>query len=69
MTVIVKAGGAGNGDFFTRAYSRVTHHWYRLHCFANGDLNTTTAQPRMSVDCRTLHTPVARVRYVATTGG
>jgi hypothetical protein len=50
LRVIVDAGGAGDGDFYTRAYSPVTHRSYRVHCFANGDLDDPAYG--MRVDCR-----------------
>lgn len=38
LRVIINAGGAGDGDFYTHAWSPVTLRWYRVHCEANGDL-------------------------------
>jgi hypothetical protein len=49
LRVIVRAGGAGNGWFSTRAYSPVTRRWYRVRCFANGNVYTSRG---ITVDCR-----------------
>jgi hypothetical protein len=48
LRYIIAAGGAGDGDFYTRAYSPVTHKLYYVHCFANGDLYNSVVR----VDCR-----------------
>lgn len=49
LRAIIRTGSAGNGDFSTRAYKRVTGGWYRVRCSANGDLYS---QRGISVDCR-----------------
>lgn len=46
---IIRAGGAGDGDFYTLAYSPVTRRWYRAHCFAHGDIYRSFG---IRVDCR-----------------
>lgn len=48
LTFIVNAGGVGDGDFYVRVYSPVTHKTYRMHCYADGDLNTSEG---MNVTC------------------
>lgn len=49
LTLILRSGGAGDGDFYVRAYSPVTLKWYRVHCWAHGDIRSTYG---MNVDCR-----------------
>lgn len=49
LRFIVRAGGVGDGDFYVWASSPVTHRWYRAHCWANGDLRSSSG---MRVDCR-----------------
>lgn len=49
LRVIIRAGGVGDGDFYTRAWSPVTGRWYRVHCYANGDLWTPQG---IRADCR-----------------
>jgi hypothetical protein len=46
---IVRAGGAGDGDLWTVAYSPVTLRWYAVHCTADGDLYRGVG---IHVDCR-----------------
>jgi hypothetical protein len=48
LRYIVAAGGRFHGSFTTSAYSPVTHMWYRVRCFAYGDLYAGA----MNVDCR-----------------
>lgn len=56
LNFIIRAGGAGDGDFFIRAYSPVTHRNYRMHCEAHGMLTI-----EMHTVCRGGHG--ARVAY------
>jgi hypothetical protein len=49
LRVIVRAGGSGNGFFSTRAYSPVTHRWYRVRCAGSGNVYTRRG---VTVDCR-----------------
>lgn len=58
LRYIIAAGGSGDGDFYTHAWSPVTHREYRVHCQADGDLN---ANYGMRVTCRAGHG--ARVSY------
>lgn len=48
LRFIVTHGGSGDGDFYVRAYSPVTFRWYRMHCFADGDIYGSG----IHVDCR-----------------
>jgi hypothetical protein len=58
LRYIIAAGGSGDGDFYTHAWSPITHREYRVHCQADGDLNTSYG---MRVTCRAGHS--ARVSY------
>ena len=49
LALIIHSGGAGDGDFYVRAYSPVTIKWYLVHCFAHGDIRSTYG---IQVDCR-----------------
>jgi hypothetical protein len=49
LRFIIWSGGAGDGDFYTYAWSPVTLKNYRVHCFAHGDLNDYYG---VHVDCR-----------------
>jgi hypothetical protein len=60
LRFIIRAGGVGDGDFFVRVYSPVTRVYYRVHCFAHGDLSGFYG---MHVDCRA--GIGARVTYTA----
>jgi hypothetical protein len=49
LRLIIRSGGAGDGDFYVRAWSPVTGRWYRVHCEANGDLYSADG---IRADCR-----------------
>lgn len=59
LRFVVVHGGAGNGDFYVTVWSPVTYRWYRMHCYANGDINNGGIR----VDCR--GGIGARVVYIA----
>lgn len=60
LRYIILAGAAGDGDFYTYAWSPVTLREYRVHCFAHGILDAPVG---IRVDCRA--GIGARVVYVA----
>lgn len=64
LRFVIRHGGAGDGDFYVFAWSPVTRRWYRTHCFADGDLYSTSGS---RVDCRAGHG--ARVVYRASAVG
>ncbi len=49
LALIIRSGGAGDGDFYVNAYSPITLKWYRVHCDAHGDIRSSYG---MHVDCR-----------------
>jgi hypothetical protein len=51
LRFIIRAGGAGDGDFYVRAWSPITVRWYRVHCDAHGDLYSGGVR----ADCRAGH--------------
>jgi len=48
LLAILRAGGARGGSFTTLAYSPVTRAWYRVRCFAYGNVWTRRGA---TVDC------------------